>query len=74
MLGFIVCGLVVLMAYFKHIGEKRKKAEARKLALLRAEEAKYARELGIEVLNESGYAVEVEIEDDLVIIKRIVGA
>ena len=73
MLVFIVCGVIALSVVVNHYGDKRKLAEARRSALLRAEEAKYARDLGIEVLNESGYAVEVEIEDNLVIINRIVG-
>jgi predicted xylose isomerase-like sugar epimerase len=71
MLAFLVVVLIATIASVKHFSEKRERAVARARALAEHEKRKYARDLGVEVLNESQYEVEVEIEGDLVVIKRV---
>lgn len=71
MLAWSVVAVIALYVGAQHFSEKRKSARARAWALLEHEKRKYAQDLGVEILNETHYAVEVEVEGDLVIIKRI---
>jgi len=71
MLAFLVIAFISTVVSVKHFSEKRESARARARALVEHEKRKYARDLGVEVLNESQYEVEVEIDGDLVVIRRI---